>query len=175
MTQQEKQQYVKNDKGLIYYIALKYYRKYGLEKDDAIQYCYMAYWTGLDLWNPEKGTLSAFMGTRLQQRLKIAGRRERAIKGVRNSSVTVINEAEGFQPNTLEDDSTPEQEYFNKVYLMNVLNKVLSTLGDRDQAIVRSYYIGGQTYETLAKQYGISRQRVVQIMKQVKEKIKEKI
>lgn len=175
MTQQEKYQHLKHDKGLIYYIALKYHRKYGLEKDDAVQYCYIAYWTGLDLWNPEKGTLSAFMGTRLQQRLKLESRHERTIKGIRDTSVTVVNESEGFQPNILKDESTPEQEYFNKVYLRDVFDKVLSTLSTRDQAIVRSYYIGGQTYETLAKQYGISRQRVVQIMMRVREKIKEKI
>ena len=63
MTQEEKQQHLKSDKGLIYYIALKYYRRYGLEKDDAVQYCYMAYWTGLDAnedadWKIEIHTLA---------------------------------------------------------------------------------------------------------------------
>lgn len=175
MTQEEKQQHLKSDKGLIYYIALKYYRRYGLEKDDAVQYCYMAYWTGLDLWNPEKGALSAFMGARLQQRLKLESRNERTVKGIRSTLVSIVNESEGFQPNTLKDENTPEQEYFNKVYIMEVFDKALSTLSTRDQEIARNYYIGGQTYETLAKQNKISRQRVVQIMAKVKEKIKEKI
>ena len=58
---------------------------------------------------------------------------------------------------------------------MEAFDKVLSTLSTRDQEIVRNYYIGGQTYEALAKQNKISRQRVVQIMAKVKEKIKEKI
>lgn len=175
MTQEEKQQHLKSDKGLIYYIALKYYRRYGLEKDDAVQYCYMAYWTGLDLWKPEKGTLSAFMGTRLQQRLKLESRNERTVKGIRGTSVSIVNESEGFQPNTLKDENTPEQEYFNKGYIMEAFDKAISTLSTRDQEIARNYYIGGQTYEVLAKQNKISRQRVVQIMAKVKEKIKEKI
>lgn len=175
MTYQEKEQHLNEDKGLIHFIALKYHKAYRLELEDAIQYCFLAYWTGLDSWDVSKGTLSAFMGVRMQQRLKIEGKKERSIKGVRDSSVSVVTEAEGWQPNTLKTEDTPETLYFRQNFLRDTLDQVLKTMNSRDQEIVREYYFEDKTCESLAEQYGVSSQRIVQILAQVKRKLKEKI
>lgn len=175
MTRQEKEQHLNEDKGLIHFIALKHYKAYRLELEDAIQYCFLAYWTGLDLWDVSKGTLSAFMGVRLQQRLKIEGKKERAIKGVRDSNVSVVTEAEGWQPNNLKTEDTPETLYFRQGFLRDMLDRVLVTMSSRDQEIVRGYYFEDKTCETLAEQYNVSSQRIVQILAQVKSKLKGKI
>lgn len=175
MTQQEKLQHLNEDKGLIYYIALKYYRKYGLEKEDAVQYCYLAYWTGLDIWDPEKGPLSAFMGTRLQQRLRMDGKQERAIKGTSLLSVPVVNEADGFDTGVLRDDRTPEHEFFSKTFIHDIIAKATSRFSSRDQTIVTDYYICGNTLDDLATRHGISRQRVQQIIRRARERVKEKL
>ena len=175
MTYQEKMEHLNKDKGLIYFIALKYYRKYKLEKDDAVQYCYMAYWTGLDEWDPDKSALSAFMGARLQQRLRVAGRAERLVKGTSKVSISIVNESNGFDFSLLRDDRTPEQEYFTKAFVRDILEKATVRFSKRDQVIAVEYFIEGMKLEALAYKYGISKQRVQQIMGRVKEHVKEKL
>lgn len=172
MTEQEKLVHLKEDRKLIRYIALKYHRRYNLEIDDAIQCSTIAYWTGLDLWNPDKGTLSAFMGVRMQQKLKVEGWKCRSMQGSRHTPI-IINEGETYDPSKVADyDDTPEEAYFKNVYAKELVHKVLRLFSERDQKIITSV-IGGTTLREEAEKYGITHQRVQQLYQSFKDKVRQ--
>jgi len=164
MTQEEKLQHLNEDKRLIYYIALKYYRRYGLEKDDAIQYCYIGYWTGLDAWNPDKGSLSSFMCVRMKQRLDEAVKKERRHR----KKYKIVNESDmtnDFVFTNIKDESpTPEEAYIQNVWSKEVVEKAMHVFSERDKELLRRYYTNEEdTLPALAKEYNVSTQRISQI------------
>lgn len=172
MTEQEKLVHLKEDRKLIRYIALKYHRRYNLEIDDAIQCSTIAYWTGLDLWNSDKGTLSAFMGVRMQQKLKVEGWKCRSMQGSRHTPI-IINEGETYDPSKVADyDDTPEEAYFKNVYAKELVHKVLRLFSERDQKIITSV-MGGTTLREEAEKYGITHQRVQQLYQSFKDKVRQ--
>lgn len=172
MTEQEKLIHLKEDRKLIRYIALKYHRRYNLEIADAIQCSTIAYWTGLDLWNPDKGTLSAFMGVRMQQKLKVEGWQCRSMQGSRHTPI-IINEGEIYDPSKVADyDDTPEEAYFKNVYAKELVHKVLRLFSERDQKIITSV-MGGTTLREEAEKYGITHQRVQQLYQSFKDKVRQ--
>lgn len=172
MTEQEKLKHFKEDKGLICYIALKYYKRYKLEKEDAIQYASIAYWTGLDLWDPDKGALSSFMGVRLQQRLKVEGWKYRSMQGSRSTPI-IINEGEQYDPSkVVSRDDTPEEAYFKNVYAKELVQKILRSFSARDQLIITNV-MKGATLKEEADKYGISHQRVQQLYQLFKDKVRQ--
>lgn len=172
MTEQEKLVHLKEDRGLICYIALKYYKRYKLEKDDAIQCASIAYWTGLDLWDPDKGTLSAFMGVRIQQKLKVEGWKCRSMQGSRSTPI-IINEGEQYDPSkVVSRDDTPEEAYFKNVYAKELVHKVLRLFSERDQRIITNV-MKGATLKEEADKYGISHQRVQQLYQLFKDKVRQ--
>jgi len=55
------------------------------------------------------------------------------------------------------------------------LDKAISALGDRDRDIVWKYAALGYTYEEIAREYGVSRQRIEQLYKKSLKRMREQL
>lgn len=199
----DKEEYLKNNIGLITKLASKYYiRTPKFDFDDLVAIGNKAAIHALDKFDESKGKITTYVGQAVKRDIRdfvsknkhdlyvsAHGQRE-AWKQIKEGNESPLKNTIALRINwddtrneenphlgyeTIPSGEPPVDEVLMKREQVDILMEELDQLPSRDQDVIRSRYFDGQTLIQIANKMNVTKQRINQIEARAMCKLKERV
>ena len=145
-------------------MAWRYIKYHPNDHDDIIQECQIAFMKSLATHDPDKGAIATharwFIRSHMAEYLRKLKKQPKATVNIFDTNI----------PDPSQDiDATDTQ------YIRTHLSNAMAGLSERDKDIILSKYLMDQTLQEIGDRYGISRERVRQVLVRATERVRKRL